>query len=744
MKIQSDSLKNIKILIFSLLLLLSRVYSQDRPKIGLVLSGGGAKGLAHIPVLKLLDELDIPIDYIAGTSAGGIAGALYARGLSGIELEKMAAEIDWQDMFSDRPQRSLLPFFEKKINGRFQLDFVLRKGIPAFPQALIYGQKFSTLFSQLTFPLPGNADFDQLPIPFRCVAVDLVKGQEVVLAKGSLPKAMRATMAIPTVFTPVDWADHLLVDGGVLNNLPVDIIKEMGAEIVIAVDLGNPLSTSEELGTADKVLAQTFRIMETDQKREQREKVDILIQPNMKGLRSVDLFFPERLSKIREQGEIAAQESRPLLEALKQKYGLSRSKEAETRSKPAPLQMFTSYKEVITLGRIEVSGNKKLPSAFISRLFSLKPGDAVDGKRISRQIMELYALGYFESIEYDILPAENKSAGLLLRVKELPPGRLRIGLRYDNLHKLVAAAGIYFTNLLVPGLRLENELEVAGLTRFHSKISYPSQTLNFPLYPFFYGNYKSVPTRLYNEEGSLMASFKDRSLSFGAGVGFLIKKRLNVEIAWEQEEMHVDPVGDVTQPGLLTGLNGRLRKISVEATIDTLDDIWTPSRGLFFRGSYEGSYGLFGSGCAYEILECSLDIYRTFGRNHTLRFHGYRGDSSGRVPFFKFLDQGRPEAFIGMKYDQLAGTQMTVLRGEYRSKFNSFVYLKAAGNVALDFEQRWPEANYAPGFLWGVGAGVQLSTPAGPLDLGYGLGSKSLREPKSAQHVFYLRLGAKF
>jgi len=737
-------LKNIKILIFTLLLLFPHVYSEERPKIGLVLSGGGAKGLAHIPVLKLLDKLDIPIDCIAGTSAGGVIGALYARGYCGSDLEKMAAKINWEDMFSDQPPRSLLPFFEKKLDGRYQLDFVLRKGIPSVPRGLIYGENFSLLFSRLTFPFPGDADFDELPIPFRCVAVDLVTGQEVILKKGSLPKAMRATMAIPTVFTPVDWDDYLLVDGGVLNNLPVDVVKDMGAEVVIAVDLGAPLSAKKELSSADKILTQTLRVVETDQKRKQREKVDILIQPDMRGLGSMDFFFPEKLSRIKEQGEIAAEEGRPLLEALKEKYGLSRSKEVEIKSGPSGQAAITQQQEKITLDRIAVLGNEKLPFSFISRLFSLKQGDPVDGTRISQQIMGLYALGYFENIGYDVYPVANNKVDIFLNVKELPRGKLRVGLRYDNFHKLVAAAGIYFTNLLVPGLRLENELEVAGLTRFHSKISYPSQTLNFPLYPFFHVDYKSVPTRLYDGDGNLIINYKDRSWSFGAGVGFLLKKRLNVEIACEQEVMNVDPVGALAQPELLTGLKDRLRRIGIEATLDTLDNIWTPSRGLFFRSNYEGSFDLFGSDVAYELMEVSLDAYKTFSRKHTMRFYGYWGDSSDGIPFYKFLNQGRPATFVGMKYDQLLGNQMKILRGEYRYKFNNFVYFKAAGNAALDFEQRWPGFTYNPSLLWGFGAGVQISTPAGPLELGYGVGSKSLLEPKSAQSVVYLVLGARF
>ena len=185
-----------------------------RPKVGLVLSGGGAKGFAHIGTLKLIDSLRIPVDYIAGTSMGGIIGGLYAIGYSGIELEKLAERSDWQEIFADEPARPDLPFLQKEQSGRYQLEFGLQFVKPVPPSGLIFGQKVSLLLANLTFPYERVADFDHLPIPFRCVAVDLISGREVVLRKGSLSRALRATMSIPTVFSPVEWGDSLLVDGG--------------------------------------------------------------------------------------------------------------------------------------------------------------------------------------------------------------------------------------------------------------------------------------------------------------------------------------------------------------------------------------------------------------------------------------------------------------------------------------------------------------------------------------------------
>jgi NTE family protein len=721
---------------FSLLFLVPPAHSEDRPKIGLVLGGGGAKGAAHIPVLKLLDELDFPIDFIAGTSAGGIVGGLYAAGYSGAEIEELFAGADWSDLFSDRPQRDLQPYFEKRLDGRYQLALFPLKGIPSTPQGLVSGQKIFDLLSSLTFPLAGDIDFDELPIPFRCLAVDIINGKEVVLKSGSLARAIRATSAIPTLLAPVEWDEYLLVDGGVLNNLPIDVVKDMGADIVIAVDLAGPLSTREELATAEKILGQTLQTVELEQKKDKMGQVDLLIWPDLKGLSSTDYFFPEKMAQIKERGEEAARQARPALRALQEKLGLRRSPQSRARS------MNPTGKRV--LGSIVVTGNNKIPASFIAKLFGLKTGDLVDAKRISRQVNELYAVGYFENILYDIFPGDSDRIDLRLTLRELPRSNLRLGLHYDGYHNLIAAAGFFATNFPFPGLRLENELEVAGRTRFFSKISYPTKTLDFPVYPLAYLSYQNIPKRIYWEAGEILASYRDRSFALGGGLGFLLKKSLNLELAFEQEWMNIRPQPAFYPLEPLPDLKPELRKVELRATIDTLDDFRIPKNGLYLKAVYEGSYKSLGSDTAYELAEASADIYATFREKNTLRLYGYWGTSRGDLPFYKHLNQGRPGTFVGMGYDQLQGNAMKILRGEFRYDYTNLVQFKVMANVALDLEQRWPEVTYAPGILWGAGTGVVINSPLGPLELVFSLGSNGAGDPNTLQTVAYLELGARF
>ncbi len=728
--------KRYLLVILSLSLLIQPVHSEDRPKIGLVLSGGGSKGIAHIPVLKLLDELEFPVDFIAGTSAGGIVGGLYAAGYSGIEIEEIFAGADWDDLFSDRPQRALQPYFEKRLDGRYQLALFPRKGIPSTPQGLVSGQKIFDLFSTLTFPIAGDIDFDELPIPFRCLAVDIVSGKEVVLKSGSLARALRATSAIPTLLAPVEWDEYLLVDGGVLNNLPVDVVKDMGADIVIAVDLAGPLSPREELATAEKILSQTLQTVELEQKKEKMDEVDLLIWPDMKGLSSTDYFVPSKMARIKERGEEAARQARPELLALQEKFGLKR------RAQPRGRSISPTGKRAI--GSLVVTGNNKIPASFIAKLFGLKAGALVDAKKISRQVNELYALGYFENIEYDIFSGDDDRIDLRLTLRELPRANLRLGLHYDGYHNLVAAAGFYATNFPFPGLRLENELEVAGRTRFFSKIFYPTKTLNFPVYPLVYLSHKNIPTRLYWGDGEILANYRDRSFALGGGLGFLLKKSLNLELAYEQEWMNIRSQTAFYPLDPLPELKPELRKVELRATIDTLDDLRIPKNGLYLQALYEGSYESLGSDTAYELAEALADIYATFRDKNTLRLYGYWGMSRGDLPFYKQLNQGRPGTFVGMGYDQLQGKGMKILRGEFRYDYTNRIQFKIMANAALDFEQRWPEMTYAPGILWGAGTGVVIDSLLGPLELIFSLGSKGIGDPNTVQAVAYLELGARF
>ncbi|MDZ7264135.1 MAG: patatin-like phospholipase family protein [candidate division KSB1 bacterium] len=781
----------------------------ERPKIGLVLSGGGAKGFAHVGVLKLLDSLQIPIDYIAGTSMGGIAGALYSIGYTGYDLEKLAHRNDWQTIFSDRPPRPDLPFFQKEQMGRYQLEFGMKGVKPVPPTGLIFGQKVSLLFLSLTFPYEHITNFDHLPIPFRCVAVDLVTGNQVVLKSGSLAKAMRSTMAIPTVFSPVEWGDSLLVDGGLINNLPVDVVKEMGADIVIAVDVQSPLLERKKLTSALAVLEQTVSLVGIDRVKENLKKVDILIRPQIDEFSAAD-FDADKINAILQRGDEAARGSVGQLVALKEKYQLQRMDDANylrslLRSPriysiqilgqtTVPFESLRSQinlkindifdpialnkrlaelrasgrfesidyevvplsedyvnlyirvkeKQMPIINRIAILDNQSLPFSFLYRLLGFKPGDKLDLERLNRRILDMYGLGYFELITYEVEPAPGDRVNLTVRVTELPFRRLRVGLRYDDRHRLVAAVSLQATNFLINGLRLEDELQFAGLFRFRFKAFYPSRALNLPIYPFARFDAKDIPTDIFDESGHRIAEYKDRSMGIGFGAGLVLAKSLNTEIEYHYEAMNVKPNIAVPDPLMFPSWRQQLRKIQANLNIDVLDDVLLPRSGYQLRIGYEAGLPELKSQVSYGLIQTSLNVYATFHRRHTTRMFAFSGMSWKNLPLYKFMNLGRPETFVGMEYDQLFASQLSILRFDYRYEFKKDIFFKFIGNGAFYPEYKREGVTYKLHNLYGAGVGVMLISPVGPIEVIVSRGDKNYTGPHRLQHVVYVTLGYKF
>src|SRR5450631_1481507 len=257
-----------------------------RPRICLVLSGGGARGIAHIGVLKVLEELKIPIDCIAGTSMGAVVGGLYASGMNAREIEATMRSVDWQEAFRDTPPRRDLAFRRKQDDRNFlvRLPLGLKHGQILLPKGFIQGQKLQETLRQLTLPFSNSTDFDLLPTPFRAVATDLETGNAVLLDRGDLAIAMRASISAPGVFAPVEMNDRLLVDGGLAENLPINVARAMHADILIVSDVSFPLQPRAELDSALSISNQMLAILvrkDTDRQRAALTAQDVLIEPRI-------------------------------------------------------------------------------------------------------------------------------------------------------------------------------------------------------------------------------------------------------------------------------------------------------------------------------------------------------------------------------------------------------------------------------------------------------------------------------
>ncbi|MCB0732483.1 MAG: patatin-like phospholipase family protein, partial [Ignavibacteriae bacterium] len=298
-----------KIKVFLSIIFIFLIYSNNyyannsnRPKVGLVLSGGGAKGFAHIGVLEVLEKEGIPVDYIVGTSIGSIMGALYSIGYNSEQLKEFARSQEWIDLLSDYLSREYRNAYEKNEIDRYLVSFNLSedKGV-SLSAGIVQGQNVMNTLCRLTAKYHDIDDFSKLPIPFACVAADIASGDEVVLKKGYLPEAIFASMSLPTIFAPTEIDGKLLVDGGIINNYPVDVAKEMGADIIIGVDIQTKPLKKEEIVELTDILGQMFSYMGYEKYKENKEQSDILIEPDISGY-STASFSNEAADTLIERG----------------------------------------------------------------------------------------------------------------------------------------------------------------------------------------------------------------------------------------------------------------------------------------------------------------------------------------------------------------------------------------------------------------------------------------------------------
>jgi len=711
-----------------------------RSKIGLVLSGGGARGLAHTGVLKMIDSLQIPVDYIAGTSMGGIMGALYSIGYSGEEIEQMALDVDWNEMLTDRPSRSELPYLQKRDDGRFQLELGIRDFTPVVPGGLIEGQKISLLFSNLTSRHCAVSHFKQLPIPYKCIAIDMVSGKEVILDHGSLPKAMRATMSIPTVFSPVEWGDSLLVDGGILNNFPADVVKEMGADVIIGVNVGTPLKKKKELGGLIALLEQTLVITDFYRQQENKKLCELVITPELKGHGTGD-FDKKSVRRIINLGNRAAKRNKRYLLQIKEKYNL------ETEINYDTVNGDTASKEPDEehlIDGISVKGNNTVPFLFIHNHLGLQPGMPFDSEYLAKRINELYALGYFDLIAYDIEAVRENYIRINLYVKEKPIRKFRLGLRYDDFYKLVGIWGMQINNFPFAGIWAESTLQFAGIIKYDYRISYPSRTLNLPLIPYFHAGYRQIPLEIYHpKSGRAIASYDDKAWYAGAGIGLRLGNAGIIDTEYSHEYINIKPKYLGLDPSLYPSWKDELRMIDVNFIFDMLDDVIIPRKGLKIASSYTASAESFGSAVNYQQFQVQFDLYKEIKRRHVVRLHGFYTNFTDDLPVYKSVIAGGPDSFIGMKYGQAEARKLYYGRIDYRYEYKKDIFLKLMANTGM-YPKNTDWELFDDKLIYGYGISLKLLSIIGPFELFLTRGSRSIISNTNFASRIYFKAGYYF
>ena len=399
--------------------------ASGHPRIGLVLSGGGARGFAHLGILEVLEELRIPIDAIAATSMGALVGGTYAAGTPVSEVQRKVIRVDWDRMFEDDPDRAVWPTRRKQAEQRPTWDFTIGYGDGRFKLAkgVVEGQKVSLLIAELVQPSEEVEDFDQLPIPFRAVATNLTNGKMKVFDHGPLSQALRASMSVPGLFAPVEMPDGLYVDGGLVRNLPIDIARQMGVDVVIAVNLGSSYLGRDELGTLLGVASQMIAIL-TEQNVEKSlrqidPEKDILIVPKLGDISSGAFDQVERIIEI---GRQAGREAAPQL----RRYSLSEEEYRKWRQ-----QHFGPPPPPPVIDDVRVAGLKRVnPELFIPLKRDLE-GKPLDRATLERDLSVLYGRGDFEQLNYQLARQQGRNLLIVDAVeKSWGPGYLSFGIGF--------------------------------------------------------------------------------------------------------------------------------------------------------------------------------------------------------------------------------------------------------------------------------------------------------------------------
>lgn len=427
-------------LVFFLLFLvynLNSIHAQEdeQPKVGLVLSGGGAKGFAHIGALKVIDSLGIKIDYISGTSMGAIIGSLYATGYSGKQLESLFNTIDFDELINDKFPRASKPFYERDNSEKYAVSLPFDRFNISLPSALSRGQNVYNLLYQMMLPVNNVRDFENLPIPFFCIATNIETGESIIMDKGNLAEAVTASGALPSLFQPVIIDDKILIDGGVTNNFPVEELRAKGMDIIIGVDVQDALKDRESLKSAPEILLQINNFRTINAMKKKASLTDIYIKPDIAEFSVVSFSEGEDIIA---NGEAAARAN--IAELLKVK------KQQSTYSEKPKLQLLDSIK----INSINFTGNERYTRAYLLGKLKFKDNEKISYNDFKEGVNNLIATNNFNTLRYYLEPSSNnKGYNLMGEIRESEVSTfLRLGVHYDGLYKSAALANITKKRLL--------------------------------------------------------------------------------------------------------------------------------------------------------------------------------------------------------------------------------------------------------------------------------------------------------
>jgi len=708
---------------------------DTRPRIGLALGGGGARGIAHVRILKQLEALDIPVDCIAGTSAGALVGALYASGSTPEQIEQVVLSTEWLSLFTDtlpRRDRSL----RRKADDYAQLAPI---GIGlggegkavALAGGVSEGEKLIALFERATGGSRVSGRFDDLPIPFRAVATDINTGQPVVLAEGNLPMAMRASMSLPGIFRPVVIDGHVLLDGGLSNQVPIDVVRAMGADRVIAVDVGTPLKPLDRDASLVDVISQLSGFLTTRSAQAQLDSLgtqDLLISPDLTGKVATGDFdkAPEALRI----GQLAAEQAAPALRAFAQPPQVYTQLAAQRVQRERPVG-------TARIEFVEVDNHTGYADALLLGYLPVRIGEPLDIKGMQAGVLRAYGMGTLASINYEVREREGRT-GVFVSAYPKPNGPiyLEAGLSLSNdlegNHESNLRAGLLFSPLSPYGAEARIALQLGSEPGLTGQYYRPFDLHN--RYAFQVGGgFQTRSFNLYDEAGDKIARYRVRrtggTLALVRNVSNVLALSVGVERYTGNAEVEV---GDPTIPRVNFDEGAWI----AQATLDDIDSVYFPRDGyLVNAGTYQSSPSL-GADARFGQLDLDAVAARSFGRHALQLGLRYHVTSSGTAPVQNLYRLGGRWRLAGFQHNQLTGQDYALGFTGYTYELGKLLGRSAQVGGTLEYGNAWQrrsEMSLSDG-IWNGSVFLGFDSWIGPLIFGMGF-----RE--GGENVLFIELG---
>jgi len=698
--------------------------TSSRPRVGLVLAGGGAKGGAHVGVLKVLEEMHVPIDCIAGTSMGALVGGGYASGIPAAELEKFVVGIDWKAVVGGVGRRDLETIEQKRAGATYsnEIEFGLQNKRVVLPAGIVNTSNIEDLLRSYVAASRAQADFDKLPIPYRAVATDMVSGRMVVLKEGDLATAMRASMAIPGAFAPVMTDQYILSDGGMVRNIPVDVARDLCADVVIVVNLVEEEVKREKLQTATQLLSRSSDVMIVANENLQLETLtdhDIRIDVIMGDITTTDF---ERVPETVPLGEKATREMADKLTPL-----------------AVPAAQYNEWRASVTarqnietrLADVQYKGMERVNPEYLKGRAQVKPGDTVDTAEISAEARRMSALPEFESVEYRLTgdPA-NPTLEWWPQEKRWGPNYLKFDLGLygseDGDLGFVVYAKHTRTGLNSRGAEWRNQVQLGYFNNLSTSFYQPLDIAQrFFVEPKMFWT-RSWEDVFYDNERLARYKFSDWGGSFDVGMNISDDAQIRAGYLYTRRDASVETGSPILPEGKRNDAG-----LTVAATYDSRDTAFNPTRGVAAALEYAYIDDSLGADLNWERLELGVGLALPVRSDVVWMTLAGGTDLNSAMPPDRYFMLGGPGSFPGYELGELRLTDYWTASGSYLWKIKDIMSIRGQAlyaGVRLEAGQVFGrlESGILPGFeddevIYGGSLYIAGRTQAGPLTLGLGM-----------------------